>query len=149
MSCAFVYLGIPWLTPPIITRTYALGFTLLATLTLLSWRFLYAQALVQPVFHRRALVLGAPASAWDLVRELKRAGKMQDANPFRGSGYEIVGLVSDRVDGTVGETEDMDDVASQVGAPLLGDVRQLVCLAREHSVDEIILASGVGEVSGP
>jgi len=147
LSCAFVYLGIPWLTPPIATRTYALGFTLLMTLSLLTWRFLYARALVQPAFYRRALVLGAPESAWDLVSELKKAGKIQDANPFRGSGYEIIGLVADGADETPAETEALGDIAGTVGAPLLGNVRQLVCLARECGVDEIILASGTGETA--
>jgi exopolysaccharide biosynthesis polyprenyl glycosylphosphotransferase len=145
LSCAFVYLSIPWLTPPIVTRTYALGFVLTLTLSLLVWRFAYARALVHSAFHRRALVLGAPLSSWGLVRELKQAGKIQDANPFRGSGYDIIGLVSDQVLGTADQADDMDDVASRVGVSLLGDVSQLVCLAKQHGADEIILASGTGE----
>jgi exopolysaccharide biosynthesis polyprenyl glycosylphosphotransferase len=146
LSGAFLYLSIPWLTPPVVTRTYALGFVLLTTLTVMAWRVLYARALVQPTIHRRALVLGAPASASELIRELQEAGRIQDANPFRGSGYQIVGLVSDRLEGT---SEGADDDSDAIELPWLGDARHLTCLSRQHGVDEVILALGNGHVPSP
>jgi len=146
LSGAFLYLSIPWLTPSIVTRTYALGFVLLSMLTVMAWRVLYAQALVQPTFYRRALVLGAPASALELVRELQRAGMIQDANPFRGSGYHIFGLVSDRLEGT---PKGADDDSDAVDLPWLGDARHLTRLARQHGVDEVILALGNGHAPSP
>ncbi len=126
-----VYFTIPWLTPPVLSRTYALSFLLLNASTVVAWRVLYAQALVQPAFRRRALVLGVGESSRALIRALKQAGGADDANPFRGTSYQVVGLVADRP-AQLGEDAD--------GLPLLGDARGLVRLARQHGVDEIVVA---------
>jgi exopolysaccharide biosynthesis polyprenyl glycosylphosphotransferase len=144
---ALLYLAIPWLTPPVLRRTYALGFVLLNASTVVAWRILYAQALVQPAFRQRALILGAGKAARALAGALRQAGQADDANPFRGTGYQVVGLVADRP-AQPGEDADKDtfgdwesdsfDRADDV--PLLGDVRQLVCLVRQHGVDEIVVA---------
>ena len=128
---ALLYLAIPWLTPPVLTRRYALGFVLLTASTVIAWRVFYAQALVQPAFRRRALILGAGESAQALIRALKQAGQADDANPFRGTGYQVVGLVAD-------QPARMEDGIADV--PLLGETRQLVRLARQQGVDEIIVA---------
>ena len=128
---ALLYLAIPWLTPAVLTRRYALGFVLLTASTVIAWRVLYAQALVQPAFRRRALVLGAGEPAQALIRALKQAGQADDANPFRGTGYQIVGLVAD-------QPAQMEDGIADV--PLLGETRQLLRLARQQGVDEIVVA---------
>lgn len=133
---ALLYLAIPWLTPPILHRIYALGFVLLAASTVVAWRVLYAQALVQPAFRRRALVLGSVESAGELARTLQEGGRPGDANPFRGTGYHVVGLVSPQVEATPEEAG-----APESRVSYLGDVGQLVRLARQHGVDEIVVAS--------
>jgi exopolysaccharide biosynthesis polyprenyl glycosylphosphotransferase len=126
-----IYVAIPWLTPPILTRSYVLGFVLLSTVALCTWRALYALALVRSAFHQRALLLGMPASVQGLVLELQRAAHAKNANPFRGSGYEIVGLVSHAADEGAPEIP---------GLPHLGEVHDLASLAARCGVDEVIVA---------
>jgi len=135
---AFLYLAIPWLTPPIATRTYALGFFLLAVGSLAAWRVLYARALAQPAFYHRALVLRVGDASPLLIEALQQGARAADANPFRGTGYKVVGIVSDRL---------VNDAAPLAGIPALGHVDQLVHLARQHGVDEIVLALGEGGLS--
>ena len=126
---AILYLAIPWLTPPILRRSYALGFVTLMTGSILTWRVFYARTLVHPAFRQYGLIVGNPATRLDLTRAIQAASRHENANPFRGSGYEIVGRVSDG-----------EDVGLKSGIPLLGDLRRLVRLARQHGVNEIILA---------
>jgi exopolysaccharide biosynthesis polyprenyl glycosylphosphotransferase len=129
-----IYLAIPWLTPPIRHRIYALGLVLVTTFVLAGWRVLYARALVQPAFRQRGLVVGSVAPALALAHVIHEAGRSQDANPFRGTGYEIVGRVAD---------ESVSDPGNTI--PMLGDARRLVRIARQFRVDEIILASQLEE----
>ncbi len=124
-----LYLMIPWLTPPILHRSYAIGFVVLTTGLLLVWRVIYARALVHPAFTRYGLIVGGTAAALDQVELVQQAGRQSDANPFRGTGYGIIGRVAD-----------LDAGESPGDIPLLGDVRKLVRLARQHGVDEIIVA---------
>jgi exopolysaccharide biosynthesis polyprenyl glycosylphosphotransferase len=127
---ALLYLAIPWLTPPILRRTY--GFALATTMTgaVLAWRIFYAQMLVQPFFRQYGLIVGDSDSALELTRAIQRAGKDGDGNPFRGTGYEIVGRVTDGTD-----RDQLGDI------PSLGSMDKLVRLARQSGVDEIILAN--------
>ena len=125
------YVAIPWLTPPILTRRYVLGFVLLSTVAVCAWRALYALALVRSAFHQRALLLGMPSSVQGLVLELQRAARTKNAKPFRGSGYEIFGLVSPAA----------DEGASELPAlPHLGGVRDLAAVASRYGADEVIVA---------
>jgi exopolysaccharide biosynthesis polyprenyl glycosylphosphotransferase len=126
-----IYLLIPWLTPLILHRTYVFGFVLLTTAVVVGWRVLYAQALVQPAFRQRGLFVGGAGPAFALVKVIHEAGQGQDANPFRGTGYEIVGRVA----------EEAPEMETDDGIPFLGDVRRLVRLTRQCGVDEIILAA--------
>jgi len=153
---ALLYLAIPWLTPPVLTRRYALGFVLLTASTVIAWRVFYAQTLVQPAFRRRAIILGAGESAQALIQALKQAGQADDANPFCGTGYQVVGLVADqpapmREDADEGGSKGRGsrrrlssaayrNQASGPDVPLLGETHQLVRLARQQGVDEIIVA---------
>jgi exopolysaccharide biosynthesis polyprenyl glycosylphosphotransferase len=137
---SFAYLAIPWLTPPILTRSYAFGFVLLATGCLTAWRVLYARALSQPGFHHRALVLHVGEASPLLIEALQQGVAAGDANPFRGTGYQIVGIVSDRTAGGATPVR---------GVPTLGSVSELVHLARRYAVDEIILALGDGSSLSP
>jgi exopolysaccharide biosynthesis polyprenyl glycosylphosphotransferase len=128
-----IYLAIPWLTPPILHRTYALGLVLLGAAVLVGWRAFYARALVQPAFRQRGLFVGNAGPALALAHVIHEAGLTDDANPFRGTGYEIVGRVADETRGDHPE----DDPS---GMPLLGDTGKLVRLSRQYGIDEIILA---------
>ncbi len=123
-----VYLAVPWLTPPIIHRSYALGLVGIATSVIVGWRVFYARTLTHPVFRQHGLIVGSPSADLDLALAIQHAGKAPDANPFKGTGYEIVGRVAE---------EDTPDAPSDI--PLLGDMRKLVRLARQSGVDEIIL----------
>ncbi len=123
-----LYLAVPWLTPPILRRSYALGLVLLTTTTLVTWRVFYAQALTQPAFRQRGLFVGGDGPALALAEIIHAASSDDKANPFRGTGYEIVGRVADAAQAE-GDT-----------IPLLGDTRRLVRLTRQHRADEIILA---------
>lgn len=127
---SLIYLAIPWLTPPILHRSYAMGLVGLSTGAILVWRVFYSQTLVQGPFRQRALVVGGAEAATELMKAVQQAGQGADANPFRGTGYEIVGRV--------GWTE---ADAPDGGPHVLGDVRRLVRLARQWGVDEVILAS--------
>jgi exopolysaccharide biosynthesis polyprenyl glycosylphosphotransferase len=104
---------------------------LLAMLLLPLWRFLYAQLFVQPAFHRRALVVGAGRSGRALVDALRTDYARRDANPFRGTGYDIVGFVDDRR---------QQQARSVAGVQVLGGGADLLRLIHLHEVDEVVVA---------
>mgnify|MGYP000923344089 CR=1 FL=1 len=131
LATTLIYLAIPWLTPPILRRSYAFGLVALATASIVAWRVFYAKALVHPVFRQHGLVVGSPSADLDLALAIQQAGQNQEGNPYKGTGYEIIGRVAE---------EGGDDGPS--GIPLLGDMRKLVRLARQSNVDEIILTQG-------
>jgi len=126
----FVYVWIPWLTPRLNARAYAGVLIVLSEVAIVSWRIGYAQALCRSAFWRRVLVLGTGDTARKLMADLNGVSQAQDANPFRGTGYEIVGLVA--------AEDPLPQRAS--GDGVLGDFDQLVRLARRHRADEIIVA---------
>ena len=63
---------------------------------------------VQPQFRQRALVIGAGWAGRTLVESLGNV--TYDANPFRGTGYELVGFIDDNPELTGGQV---------VGVPVL------------------------------
>jgi exopolysaccharide biosynthesis polyprenyl glycosylphosphotransferase len=125
-----LYLAIPWLTPPLGRRLQALGFVALAMAGIAAWRALYAQLFFQPAFQHRVLVVGGGAASHALVRELHAAASEKYANPFRGTGYLVAGIVDDESD-PMGE--------SSAGATVLVSEQNLVHEARRLVVDEIIV----------
>jgi len=131
LATTVIYLAIPWLTPPILRRSYAFGLVGLTTAAIVAWRVFYAKALVHPVFRQHGLVVGSPSADLDLALAIQQAGQTQVGNPFKGTGYEIIGRVSE--DGAADGPN---------GIPLLGDLSKLVRLARQSNVDEIILTQG-------
>lgn len=131
------YLFIPWLTPPIQTRSYAIGFLLVSLVAATGWRLSYAKALTQPAFHHRALILGTGEAARTLMRSLSASAQADNANPFRGTGYRVVGLVSPY---PLTKGYDADKT-------IVGDAQHLVRLARERQVDEIIVALDDQQIS--
>jgi exopolysaccharide biosynthesis polyprenyl glycosylphosphotransferase len=75
------------------------------------------------------LIFGGTAAAFELAHAIQQAGQDDKANPFGGTGYQIVGLVADT---------QAEDVHNDI--PILGEERTLVRMARQYGVDEIILA---------
>jgi len=124
-----VYILIPWFSPPLESRTLIFVFAILAWLGIVGWRIAYAQFFVQPWFKRRALVVGAGWAGRTLEEILRVAPN--DANPYRGTGYELVGFIDDNADfagTTVGDV------------PVLGGHKVLVPMAESLQIEEIILA---------
>jgi exopolysaccharide biosynthesis polyprenyl glycosylphosphotransferase len=127
-----IYQWIPLITPPLASRKLVLIFGLLAVGGLVLWRGAYAVLLVQPNFYRRALVLGAGSSGQALVAALAQVSPMSSANPLRGTGYQIAGFVDD---------DPAKQEAGQVaGVPVVGVSADLLRLARELAIDEVVLA---------
>jgi exopolysaccharide biosynthesis polyprenyl glycosylphosphotransferase len=124
-----IYILIPWFAPPLQSRTLIFGFAILAWLGIISWRVAYAQLFVQPWFKRRALVVGAGWAGRTLEEMLRVAPN--DANPYRGTGYDLAGFVDDNPE-YAGTT--IGDV------PVLGGHQVLVPMVRTLQIDEIVLA---------
>ena len=129
LTTVLVYTLIPWLTPPLQSRTLVFAFAGLVLGGLVSWRVIYAQLFVQPQFRQRALVIGAGWAGRTLVESLGNV--THDANPFRGTGYELVVFIDDNPELTGGQV---------VGVPVLGGRDVLVPMASALHIDELILA---------
>ncbi len=125
------YLAIPWFTPPIQNRTQAFLFVFLAVLFLTAWRALYAQLFVQPTFQRRALIVGAGKFGQALVSTMQSEYARLDANPFRGTGYTLLGFIEE-------ENETNQDMVADL--PVLGHSQDLVQIVKRFGIDEVIIA---------
>ncbi len=128
---ALVYLFTPWLTPPMHNRSYAYGFLVLSVLMVVGWRIFYAKALNQPSFRQWALILGTGTAARTLARALAEGSHADKSNPFRGTGYQVLGMLCDTSDAACNDDHEF---------PVLGDGHQLASLAQQYGVDEIIVA---------
>lgn len=135
-----LYLLIPWLTPPLVGRGQGYLFVALTILSLGTWRLLYARLFVQPTFHRRVLVIGAGESGQALVEALQSDYAQKDANPFRGTGYRVVGFVDD--DQTLQR-------ATVAGIPVLGTADSLLNLIQRFKVDEVVVAITYTNIINP
>jgi exopolysaccharide biosynthesis polyprenyl glycosylphosphotransferase len=94
------------------------------------WRTTYAKVFAQPWFQQRALIIGAGRAGRALAAAI-HAAPPGDSNPYRGTGYQVIGFIDD--DATLhGQTIE--------GVQVLGDHQLLVNLARSMKADEIILA---------
>lgn len=126
-----VYQMIPVLTPPLSSRGLTVLFAALAVGGIALWRGLYAVLFVQPAFETCALVLGAGRSGVALAHALTTKPRTLTPNPYHGTGYRIVGFVDD----------DPGKLGMPIGrASVLGASSDLLQLAREHHVDEVVLA---------
>lgn len=124
------YTLLPYLTPPLISRGAIFYFAALALVLIVGWRVLYAQFFVQPRFQQRALIVGAGSAGLALATAMRTA-RQDDANPYRGTGYEIVGFIDD-------DAQLRNQAVA--GVPVLGDSQALSQLASEWRVNEVILA---------
>jgi exopolysaccharide biosynthesis polyprenyl glycosylphosphotransferase len=86
---------IPWFAPPLDRRLFAATFLGLAILGVVLWRAAYAQALFQPSFRRRVLIVGQEAMVRQVAEELQAGAAAERADPFGGTGYEVVKVVED------------------------------------------------------
>lgn len=125
-----VYTFIPFVTPQWGQRSV---FFLQLTLTIVfvvAWRMVYAQVFIQPWFQQRVLVVGAGKAGRALATALQSA-PTTSANPYRGTGYQILGFIDDA-------PEHRGEVIA--GVPVLGDHHALAQVARQLRVNEIVLA---------
>jgi lipopolysaccharide/colanic/teichoic acid biosynthesis glycosyltransferase len=91
-------------------------------------RLAYARLFVQP-FHQRALIVGAGSAGRTLATALRAAP--DDANPFRGTGYSLVGFIDD-------DRARCGDCVE--GLPVLGGRESLLAAVETLRVDKVILA---------
>ena len=120
-----VYRFIPWLTPPAEPRMISFSLVALMGISIPAWRALYAQVLLQPIFKRRAMVVGEGAIARRLVPVRDEALELDGHRALRGSGYEIVATIQDV---PVADEKTLD--------PAHG----LLCMIWSHSVDEVLVS---------
>ncbi len=129
LATVAIYLLIPWFAPPLISRSLIFLFTAAAWVGVVAWRAFYALFFVQPWFKQRALMVGAGWAGRTLVAAMRT--HPHDANPYRGTGYDLIGFVDD--DPGLHSQEFM-------GVSVLGGSDRLLNLAEEYDVDEIIVA---------
>jgi exopolysaccharide biosynthesis polyprenyl glycosylphosphotransferase len=130
VAMSIAYILIPFLTPPLTTRGVIFYFGGLALVLIVAWRVFYARVFVQPWFQQRAVIVGA-GTAGRAMASAMQAAPRNDANPYRGTGYELVGFIDDNAALHGGAIE---------GVAVLGDNQALVRLVRSLRVNEIILA---------
>jgi exopolysaccharide biosynthesis polyprenyl glycosylphosphotransferase len=121
------YQLIPWLTPPPGRRMAFFGLIVLLAGGIAAWRAVYARFFFQPSFQRRAVVVGQDEVARRLAGELQAATGAPRANPFRGTGYEVVAFVAGL---PVGQ------------GPVLDPAHSFVRLVRAEGVEEVLVAEG-------
>jgi exopolysaccharide biosynthesis polyprenyl glycosylphosphotransferase len=131
MLTGVLYFFMPYVTPAFPERRVEFVlFPLIAVLGVAGWRVIYATVFVQPAFQQRALVVGAGWAGRTLAQAIAETGG-GNGNPYRGTGYRILGFVD-------------DDPAKQgqeiEGAPVLGMHCDLVRLVQELRPDELVLA---------
>lgn len=125
-----VYIFIPVLTPPLQSRGLLFWLVLFTTGSLTVWRVAYATVFVQPWFQQRALVMGAGQAGRALATALMSAST-STPNPYRGTGYRLVGFIDD----------DASLLGSKIeGIKVVGDHHTIVELAKTLKVDEVIVA---------
>ncbi len=129
LAAALLYSLIPSLTPTLQNRTQIFVFIGLAWVGIVGWRLAYAQLFVQPHFRQRALVVGAGWAGRTLVEAMQVAPN--DANPYRGTGYALVGFIDDNPALAGSLVHDI---------PVLGGQESLVPLAQTLEINEVILA---------
>jgi exopolysaccharide biosynthesis polyprenyl glycosylphosphotransferase len=131
-----LYLFIPYLTPSLPRyRFQALLFPLFAMVSVGIWRVFYAKVIVQPRFHQRALIIGAGSAGRMMANSIAKVGadngSPHNAVPHKAAGYRLLGFVDDNfVRGSVVD-----------GLPVLGGTHDLMRLAHDLHLDEIIVAT--------
>ncbi|MCL6622947.1 MAG: sugar transferase [Syntrophobacterales bacterium] len=126
ITCA-IYLLIPYLSPALPTSRFSLfSFFLFAFFLLLAVRGLYTLSLAQPLFHQRAIILGAGWAGRTIAQALAEHGD---------GTYQVVGFVDD-------DSSKQDLTFPGCGSTfhILGDRYTLPHLVNHHQVTTLILA---------
>jgi exopolysaccharide biosynthesis polyprenyl glycosylphosphotransferase len=125
-----VYLFIPYITPALPRQRFQiLLFPLFAMASVGIWRIFYAQVIAQPIFHQRAMIVGAGPAGRALASAIARMGA-DTGTHYKAAGYRLLGFVDDNLPlGTVID-----------GLPVLGGCHDLMRLTRDMRPDEIIVA---------
>ncbi len=118
-----VYLFIPYISPPLpMSRLAGLLLFLFAMCFVVAWRIFYASVFVQPVFRRRALIVGAGKAGTALVCTLQTEA---------ASDYQVHGFIDD---------DPTKQGTSVAGVPVLGTSQELLSIAQREEVSDVILA---------
>jgi exopolysaccharide biosynthesis polyprenyl glycosylphosphotransferase len=127
-----LYHMVPVFTPPLLSRGLSLIFLLAAVASVMVWRGLYAVLFVQPAFETRLLVVGAGTAGQALARLFHRDEEEGALNPYRGTGYRVVGFLDD-------DPRKLG-VPQAAGVPVLGPTGELAQVARRLAPDLVVLA---------
>jgi exopolysaccharide biosynthesis polyprenyl glycosylphosphotransferase len=122
---------IPYVTPSLPnSRLIIFAFPVLALVSIVTWRIIYATVFVRPGFQQRALIVGPGRAGHTLVQTI---GEISHSNGrfHQNIGYQITGFIDE--DATKQRT-------TIEGAPIVGTPKELVRLVRQLSVDELIVA---------
>jgi exopolysaccharide biosynthesis polyprenyl glycosylphosphotransferase len=125
-----LYTFIPFFTPEWEARSAFFMQLALTVGAVAVWRVTYARVFVQPSFQQRAIVVGAGKAGRALAAAIQ-AAPANDANPYRGTGYQLLGYIDD---------DPAQRSALIEGVPVLGDHHALALVAKQLHVDEIIVA---------
>ena len=118
-----VYLFAPYISPPLFQSRFAwLLLILFAVCLVVAWRIVYATVFVQPVFQRKALIVGAGRTGITLLQTLQAVAS---------SDYCVCGFIDD---------DPAKRGASVEEIPVLGTSQELLSVAKREGVNEVILA---------
>jgi exopolysaccharide biosynthesis polyprenyl glycosylphosphotransferase len=109
---------VEWRLPRVVPAFFLAG----ALVMTLAWRTFYALVLTGSNFRRRVLVVGAGWAGRTITRAI---------HSDLESGYEIIGFIDD---------DPAKQGSSLLGLPVLGTSEDLVRVALENGVDELVLA---------
>jgi len=123
LSAALLYQAIPTVTPPPTRRVFVFGFVGLMTAAITLWRLFYARVLNQISFQQRVLVIGRGSAVRAQAEALGQMADDPHANPFRGTGYRVVGII--------------EEIPKQVG---LDSANTVVRAIRSRHIDEVLVA---------
>ncbi len=128
----------PGISPALPTRRiYLFFFPLFATAALVLWRIIYGLIFLQPIFSRRAIIVGVGKSANALLAALPRIGAEPVDGEYAGVGYQIAGFVA----------ADEDQASETLnGLTMLGNTSDLPAIVRQQQPDELIIAIDQSEL---
>lgn len=117
-----LYLGIYFVSSESLPRLFVLFFFTLAIPAVILWRWTYSVVFFAPPFHHRVLIIGANKRGEAIAEVLKK-------EPL--TNYQVVGFVGSN-------TNKINERLS--GVPILGVEKDVLHLARQLNVQEIVIA---------
>jgi exopolysaccharide biosynthesis polyprenyl glycosylphosphotransferase len=126
-----VYLLVPYVTPVLPdSRLQLLALPMAGVVSIGLWRAFYALVFVHPGFQLKALVVGAGGAGCTLVSLLDEMCRDKRQH-HRNIGYRVLGFIDDH------ESKQGEYIN---GVPVLGTRHDLVRIARDLKVDEVVVA---------